>query len=271
MSLHTDVSTPDHYHKVVDCQWACPAHTNVPEYIRLIAQGRYDDSYMLNRESNVFPGILGRTCDRPCEPACRRGRASTASRSPSAASSASPPTSATTSRDRLPKAPHAEERQAGGAHRRRPGLAHRRQRPAAARLRGRRSSRRTRRPGGLMRVNIPSFRLPASRCSTRRSRTSSTWASTCATTRRSRASAPCSIEGVRRGLRGQRRAQGQGTRDSRALGRPDQIHIGIEWLESVHFGHVDSIGEARADHRRRQHRHGLLPHRPSGSAPPTSR
>jgi NADPH-dependent glutamate synthase beta subunit-like oxidoreductase/ferredoxin len=70
----TDTSNPDYFHKVVDCQWACPAHTNVPEYIRLIAQGRYTDAYMLNRESNVFPGILGRTCDRPCEPACRRGR-----------------------------------------------------------------------------------------------------------------------------------------------------------------------------------------------------
>ncbi len=70
----TNVSDPHYYHKVVDCQWACPAHTNVPEYIRLIAQGRYTDSYMLNRVSNVFPGILGRTCDRPCEPACRRGR-----------------------------------------------------------------------------------------------------------------------------------------------------------------------------------------------------
>src|ERR1043166_2690669 len=70
----TDVTNPRYYHKVVDCQWACPAHTNVPEYIRLIAQGRYTDSYMLNRESNVFPGILGRTCDRPCEPACRRER-----------------------------------------------------------------------------------------------------------------------------------------------------------------------------------------------------
>jgi hypothetical protein len=70
----TDVSNPQYYHKVVDCQWACPAHTNVPEYIRLIAQGRFTDAYMVNRESNVFPGILGRTCDRPCEPACRRGR-----------------------------------------------------------------------------------------------------------------------------------------------------------------------------------------------------
>src|SRR5205809_138500 len=70
----TDISTPDYFHKVVDCQWACPAHTPVPEYIRLIAQGRYADAYMVNWKSNVFPGILGRTCDRPCEPACRRGR-----------------------------------------------------------------------------------------------------------------------------------------------------------------------------------------------------
>ena len=70
----TDVANPDYFHKVVDCQWACPAHTPVPEYIRLIAAGRYSDAYMINWKSNVFPGILGRTCDRPCEPACRRGR-----------------------------------------------------------------------------------------------------------------------------------------------------------------------------------------------------
>src|ERR1700674_4414291 len=70
----TDIGAPDYFHKVVDCQWACPAHTPVPEYIRLIAAGRYDDAYMVNWHSNVFPGILGRTCDRPCEPACRRGR-----------------------------------------------------------------------------------------------------------------------------------------------------------------------------------------------------
>src|SRR5260370_193455 len=131
----THVRDPNYFHKVVDCQWACPAHTNVPGYIRLIAQERYADAYMLNRESNVFPGILGRTCDRPCEPACRRervdgkpvaicrpkrvasdlrgdggagggvgggggavaGRASMASRWPSAASSAWPPTCAATS------------------------------------------------------------------------------------------------------------------------------------------------------------------------------
>ncbi|WBY01820.1 FAD-dependent oxidoreductase [Ramlibacter tataouinensis] len=70
----TDTANPAYFHKVVDCQYACPAHTPVPEYIRLIAQGRYDDAYMVNWVSNVFPGILGRTCDRPCEPACRRSR-----------------------------------------------------------------------------------------------------------------------------------------------------------------------------------------------------
>src|SRR5437867_11522647 len=70
----TDISAPDYFHKVVDCQWACPAHTPVPEYIRLIAEVRYSYAYMINWKSNVFPGILGRTCDRACEAACRRGR-----------------------------------------------------------------------------------------------------------------------------------------------------------------------------------------------------
>jgi formate dehydrogenase beta subunit len=71
---NTDISAPEYFHKVVDCQWACPAHTPVPEYIRLIAHGRYSDAYLINWKSNVFPGVLGRTCDRPCEPACRRTR-----------------------------------------------------------------------------------------------------------------------------------------------------------------------------------------------------
>src|ERR1700678_3757763 len=70
----TDIDDPNYFHKVVDCQWACPAHTPVPEYIRMIADGRYADALMINWQSNVFPGILGRTCDRPCEPACRRVR-----------------------------------------------------------------------------------------------------------------------------------------------------------------------------------------------------
>lgn len=70
----TNIKDPEYFHKVVDCQYACPAHTPVPEYIRLIAEGRYTEAYMINWDSNVFPGVLGRTCDRPCEPACRRGR-----------------------------------------------------------------------------------------------------------------------------------------------------------------------------------------------------
>ena len=70
----TDIKNPNYFHKVVDCQWASPAHTPVPEYIRMIKAGRYTDAYMVNWHSNVFPGVLGRTCDRPCEPACRRGR-----------------------------------------------------------------------------------------------------------------------------------------------------------------------------------------------------
>src|ERR1700709_342896 len=70
----TDIAAPDYFHKVVDCQWACPAHTPVPEYIRMIAAGRYSAAYMANWTSTVFPGVLGRPCDRPCEPACRLGR-----------------------------------------------------------------------------------------------------------------------------------------------------------------------------------------------------
>src|SRR3972149_6492180 len=70
----TNIAAPDYFHKVVDCQWACPAHTPVPEYIRLIGAGRYADAYMVNWESNVFPGILGRTCDRPCQSSWRRPR-----------------------------------------------------------------------------------------------------------------------------------------------------------------------------------------------------
>lgn len=72
--IPTDITKPEYFHRVVDCQYGCPAHTDVPQYIRLIAQGRFTDAYMLNRKTNVFPGILGRVCDRPCEPACRRGR-----------------------------------------------------------------------------------------------------------------------------------------------------------------------------------------------------
>ena len=56
----TDTSDPTYFHRVVDCQWGCPAHTDVPEYIRMIAQGRYTDAYMLNRRSKLFTAILDR-------------------------------------------------------------------------------------------------------------------------------------------------------------------------------------------------------------------
>ena len=88
----TNTANPAYFHKVVDCQYACPAHTPVPEYIRLIAQGRYSDAYMINWVSNVFPGILGRTCDRPCEPGWKRPTPSIPSLWPFAGSSGWRPT-----------------------------------------------------------------------------------------------------------------------------------------------------------------------------------
>jgi len=130
----TDVNNPNYFHKVVDCQWACPAHTNVPEYIRLIAQGRYTDAYMLNRESNVFPAILGRTCDRPCEPACRRGRVDgkpvAICRLKRVAADLRDDIA-----DRLPKIPSQKKRKAHRMYRRGSGLTHRGERPSAPRLR----------------------------------------------------------------------------------------------------------------------------------------
>ena len=130
----TDISVPDYFHKVVDCQWACPAHTPVPEYIRLIAAGRYSDAYMINWESNVFPGVLGRTCDRPCEPACRRGRVE---KEPVAICRLK--RVAADFKDDISgpaaEAGRNEERQTHRACGRRPRFAHGRARPAAARLR----------------------------------------------------------------------------------------------------------------------------------------
>ena len=137
----TNVADPDYFHKVVDCQWACPAHTPVPEYIRLIAAGRYADAYMVNWESNVFPGILGRTCDRPCEPACRRGRVEEKNAEQARAGGHLPAearggrlqgaTSARCCREPAPT-----QRQARRLRRRRPGIADGGARPRAAGLPG---------------------------------------------------------------------------------------------------------------------------------------
>ncbi len=236
----TEVRNPDYYHRVVDCQWACPAHTNVPEYIRLIAQGRFTDAYMLNRESNVFPGILGRTCDRPCEPACRRGRidgkpvaicrlkrvaadnrgevkhllpqAPEEKNGKTIALIGAGPASLTVANDLVPlgysvtifeKLP---------------------------------------RPGGLMRINIPAFRLPEQVLDEEIAYIVDMGVDV-------RYNTP--IDSLKTLLdEGGFDAVfvGSGAPKGKELEIPgrhdtDQIFIGIDWLESIHFGHVDSVGK----------------------------
>ena len=235
----TDVNNPTYYHKVVDCQWACPAHTNVPEYIRLIAQGRYTESYLLNRESNVFPGILGRTCDRPCEPACRRGRVDgkpvAICRLKRVAADLRDDI-----RDELPKAPATKN----GKRVALVGAG-----PTSLTVCNDLMPlgyecvifEQLDRSGGLMRVNIPAFRLPAavldeevqyildmgvdirynSRITSMRSLLQ---------------------EGFDAVFVGSGAPKGK---DLEVPGRErdDTTHIGIEWLANVHFGHVEKIGE----------------------------
>ena len=236
----TDVSNPQYYHKVVDCQWACPAHTNVPEYIRLIAQGRLTESYLLNRESNVFPGILGRTCDRPCEPACRRGRVDG---KPVAICRLK--RGAADHRDDvsefLPKAPD----QKNGKR---------------VALIGAGPSSLTvandlmplgyevvifetlSEPGGLMRINIPSFRLPASVLDEEVGYILGMGVDI-------RYNSP--VTSMRDLLAQNWDAVfvGSGAPHGKNLDIPgraeaaNNIHIGIEWLASAHFGHIERIGE----------------------------
>jgi formate dehydrogenase (NADP+) beta subunit len=234
----TNVSDPRYYHKVVDCQWACPAHTNVPGYLRLIALGKYDESYLLNRESNVFPGILGRTCDRPCEPACRRGRidekpvaicrlkrvaadlrGDITDRLPKGATEkngkriaciGAGPASLTVANDLLPLGyavtifeQHAQ-------------------------------------PGGLMRINIPAFRLPAPVLDEECDYVIRMGAEMRYGTK---------IESMRALLDEGYDAVfvGSGAPKGKELdipGRwdaPEQIHIGIDWLANIHFGHLTKI------------------------------
>ncbi|MCS6798398.1 MAG: FAD-dependent oxidoreductase [Myxococcota bacterium] len=238
--LPTDVSRPDYWHRVVDCQWACPAHTNVPEYIRLIGQGRYADAYLLNRESNVFPGILGRTCDRPCEPACRRGRVE---EQPVAICRLKRVAADLKGeiRDRLPRGPFRKNGKriaCVGAG------------PASLTVANdllplgyevtlfeKLSA-----PGGLMRSNIPAFRLPESVLDEEIGYILDMGADL-------RLSTP--ITSMRRLLEdggfdavfvGSGAPRGK---DLDAPGRHDSpnVHVGIEWLESVAFGHTTSVGE----------------------------
>ncbi len=237
----TDTRDPDYYHRVVDCQWACPAHTNVPEYIRLIAQGKYTESYMLNRRSNVFPGILGRTCDRPCEPACRRGRvedqpvaicrlkrvaadlrgeidhllptAPAKKNGKRVALIGAGPASLTVANDLMPLGYHVTIYEA------------------------------LPKPGGLMRTNIPAFRLPAEVLDTEIDYILRMGVEVHYEHR---------VESLKRLLdEGSFDAVfvGTGAPKGKELSLPGRaeasanVHIGIEWLEAVHFGHVEKIGE----------------------------
>ncbi|HKG91466.1 MAG TPA: FAD-dependent oxidoreductase [Gemmatimonadaceae bacterium] len=233
----TDVTNPRYYHQVVDCQWACPAHTNVPEYIRLIAQGRYADSYLLNRESNVSPGILGRTCDRPCEPACRRGRVD-----------GKPVAICRLKRvaadlkgdigDRLPRAPA----QKNGKRVAIVGAG-----PASLTVANDLIPlgyecvvfEKLDRAGGLMRVNIPSFRLPASVLDEEVNAILDMGVEvrydTPVTSMRALLAEGFDAVFVGSGAPKGKELELPGRWDT------DKVHIGIEWLGSVHFGHIQSI------------------------------
>lgn len=234
----TDVSDPRYYHKVVDCQWACPAHTNVPAYIRLIAQGRYTESYLLNRESNVFPGVLGRTCDRPCEPACRRGRVDekpvaicrlkrvaadlrddirqflpqppAVKNGKRVALVGAGPASLTVANDLLPLGYEVVIYE------------------------------KDHEPGGLMRINIPSFRLPASvldeECGFIIDMGAEMRYGTPVTSL-----AALLDEGYDAVFIGSGAPKGKDLDIPGRHDAPGQVHIGIEWLANVHFKHVEKI------------------------------
>src|SRR5690242_13525224 len=235
----TDVTHPDYFHKVVDCQWACPAHTNVPEYIRLIAQGEYTGAYMLNRESNVFPGILGRTCDRPCEPACRR--------------------------ERIDAKPVAICRLKRAAADLRGEIAHLMPK-IPVKKNGKRIAcigagpasltvandlmplgyevtifEKLDKPGGLMRSNIPSFRLPERVLSEEIDSILNMGVD-------ARFNTP--IDSMKELLAAGFDAVfvGSGAPRGKELNLPgragtERIHIGIDWLGSIAFGHTTSVGE----------------------------
>jgi len=239
----TNTDDPNYYHRVVDCQWACPAHTNVPEYIRLIAQGRYTDAYMVNRDTNVFPGILGRTCDRPCEPACRRtrvdGKPVAICRLKRVAADLKEDVS-----DRLPRAP----KQTNGKKVALIGAG-----PASLTVANDLMPlgyqvtvfEKLPRPGGLMRVNIPAFRLPEEVLNEEIGYIVDMGVEM-------RYDTP--IESLKALLDGNEFDAvfvGSGAPKGKELdipGRHDtepnkHIFIGIDWLESIHFGHVNSVGD----------------------------
>lgn len=238
----TDVTDPDYFHKVVDCQWACPAHTNVPEYIRLIAQGRYSESYLLNRHSNVFPGILGRTCDRPCEPACRRGRVEEKPVAICRLKRVAADLKGDVS-DGLPKAPP----ETNGMKIALIGAG-----PASLTVANDLAPlgyeitifEALPKPGGLMRTNIPSFRLPVDVLEFEVNAITGMDNVTLLCDHRVESLSALLDEGGFDAV-----FVGTGAPKGKELDLPGRqeadanVHIGIEWLESVHFEHIDSIGE----------------------------
>jgi len=254
----TDISHPDYFHKVVDCQWACPAHTPVPEYIRLIAAGRYDDAYMVNWKSNVFPGILGRTCDRPCEPACRRGRVEEGNvemRKPTSHEDGPKPEPvaicrlkrvAADNKDdvaaRMPKAPKQKNGKRiaciGGG-------------PASLTVA------RDLAPlgyditvfeadpkaGGFMRSQVPRFRLPEAVIDEEVGYITGIGNITMRTGERVDSLKKIVAEGYDAVFVGTGAPRG---RDLDVPGRAEaakNVHLGIDWLASVSFGHIDKIGK----------------------------
>jgi formate dehydrogenase (NADP+) beta subunit len=237
----TNTAHPDYYHRVVDCQWACPAHTDVPEYIRLIAQGRFTDAYMVNRHSNVFPGILGRVCDRPCEPACRRTRVE---EKPVAICRLK--RVAADHRDdiasRLPKIPQLKNGKrialigAGCASL----TVANDLMPLGYEVT---IFEQAAEPGGLMRSNIPSFRLPQSVLNDEIGQIVGMGVDL-------KLNHP--INSLRELLANggfDAVFVGSGAPKGKELKLPGRdaaaanVHIGIAWLESVAFGHVEKIGE----------------------------
>jgi len=241
----TDSAGPSYFHKVVDCQWACPAHTPVPEYIRLIGQGRYADAYMINWVSNVFPGVLGRTCDRPCEPACRRGRVEE--------NNGERPEPVAICRLKRVAADHK-----GDVRARMPALAPRNGKRVACIGAGPASLTVARdlapqgydvtvfdgeaKAGGFMRSQIPRFRLPESVIDEETAQVLDLGVDFRSGQR---------IDSMQALL-----AQGYdavfvgcGAPRGRELDVPGRaeaaaaIHIGIDWLASVSFGHITSVGE----------------------------
>ena len=236
----TDTSKPDYFHKVVDCQWACPAHTDVPAYIRLIAQGRLDDAYMLNRESNVFPGILGRVCDRPCEPACRRGRVeekpvAICRLKRVAADGRNDIT------DRLPKAPAKKNGKrvaligAGCASL----TVANDLLPLGYEVTIFEALRKT---GGLMRTNIPRFRLPPKVLDEEINYIIDMGAELKLNHRIESMQDLLETAGFDAVFVGTGAPRGK---ELKLPGRYDtpNVHIGIDWLESVAFEHIESIGK----------------------------